>query len=283
MVASSQRYASEVGAEVLRAGGTAADACVAMDAVLHVTEPMSTGLGGDMFALYYDETTGQVAALNGSGRTATGRALSDVARDARGSIPQAHGDAVTVPGVCAGWFDLIARFGTMPMSRLLAPAIEIATRGFEVGDVASALWERNAGQLRSRELTLDGRAPRAAELFRNPALAQTFASIAANGRDAFYHGRTAEAIAGAARAHGGALTADDLAHHESTWVDAISIGYRGTRVWECPPNGQGLAALIALAILEELPVHPFGTADRAHLQIEALRLGFADARWYVTD
>ena len=283
MVASSQRYASEVGAEILRAGGTAADACVAMDAVLHVTEPMSTGLGGDMFALYSDRSTGQIAALNGSGRAPMGRALPDVARDARGSIAQTHGDAVTVPGVCAGWFDLIARFGTLPMSRLLAPAIEIATGGFEVGDVASGLWERNVGHLRSRELTLDGRAPQAGEVFRNAGLARTLETIAANGRDALYRGRTAEAIARAARAHGGALTADDLARHESTWVDAISIGYRGVRVWECPPNGQGLAALIALAILEGLPVHPSGTAERAHLQIEALRLGFADARWYVTD
>ena len=283
MVASSQRYASDVGAEVLRTGGTAADACVAMDAVLHVTEPMSTGLGGDMFALYFDASSGQIAALNGSGRAPMERALANVARDARGSIPPTHGDAVTVPGVCAGWFDLIARFGTIPMSRLLAPAIEIATSGFEVGDTASALWERNVGQLRSRDLTLDGRAPRAGELFRNPALARTVASIAANGRDAFYQGRIAEAITEAARAHGGALTPDDLARHESTWVDAIAVGYRGVRVWECPPNGQGLAALIALAILEGLPVHPFGTADRAHLQIEALRLSFADARWYVTD
>lgn len=283
MVASSQRYASEVGAEILRAGGTAADACVAMDAVLHVTEPMSTGLGGDMFVLYYDGSTGHIAALNGSGRAPMGRALPDVARDERGSIPQTHGDAVTVPGVCAGWFDLIARFGTVPVSRLLAPAIEIAGRGFEVGGVASALWERNVGKLRSSALTLDGRAPHAGEVFRNPALARTLEAIATNGRDAFYRGRTAEAIAGAARAHGGALAVDDLARHESTWVDAISAGYRGVRVWECPPNGQGLAALLALAILEGLPVHPFGTAERAHLQIEALRLGFADARWYVTD
>ena len=284
MVATSQRRASEVGAAVLRNGGTAADACVAMDAMLHVTEPTSTGLGGDMFALHFEASTGRVTALNGSGRAPLGRALADVARDERGQIPQLHGDAVTVPGVCAGWFDLIARHGTMPLSELLVPAIETAESGFEVGPITAAAWERNLGQLRSRELTLDGRAPRAGEVFRNPELARVLERIAVNGRSAFYEGPVAEAIAAAARRYGSALTADDLARHESTWEGRpIAVAYRGVRVWECPPNGQGLAALLALAILEELPVHPFGSVERAHLQVEALRIAFADARWYVAD
>jgi gamma-glutamyltranspeptidase / glutathione hydrolase len=283
IAASSQRRASEVGAAVLRDGGTAADACVAMDAMLHVTEPTSTGLGGDMFALYFDANTGRVTALNGSGRAPRGRALGDVARDERGLIPQPHGDAVTVPGVCAGWFDLVRRHGTMSVSRLLTPAIEVADAGFEVGPITAAAWERNLPQLKSRELTLGGRAPRAGETFRNPALARTLEAIAADGRAAFYEPPVSEAIALAARAHGSALTADDLARHESMWEEPISVAYRGVRVWECPPNGQGLAALLALAMLEDLPVHPFGTAERAHLQIEALRLGFGDARWYVAD
>ncbi|MDF2773874.1 MAG: putative gamma-glutamyltranspeptidase [Geminicoccaceae bacterium] len=283
MVATSQRRASEVGAAVLRNGGTAADACVAMDAMLHVTEPTSTGLGGDMFALHFEARTGKVTALNGSGRAPLGRTLADVARDERGQIPQLHGDAVTVPGVCAGWFDLIARHGTMPISEVLVPAIETAESGFEVGPITAAAWERNLGQLRSRELTLDGRAPRAGEVFRNPGLARVLERIGVNGRSAFYEGPVAEAIASAARRYGSALTADDLARHESTWEGPIAVAYRGIRVWECPPNGQGLAALLALAILEELPVHPVGSVERVHLQIEALRLGFADARWYVAD
>ena len=283
MVASSQRRASQVGAAVLRDGGTAADACVAMDAMLHVTEPPSTGIGGDMFALYYDSGSGQITALNGSGRAAMRRELSDVARNPNGRIPQTHGDAVTVPGVCAGWFDLIARHGTMPVSRLIAPAVETARSGFEVGAIAAGLWDRNLATLRSRELTVDGRAPRPGETFRNPGLAEVLEAIALNGRAAFYEGRIAESIGATVREHGGALTAEDLSRHESTWTEPISVAYRGARLWECPPNGQGLAALLALAMLEGLPVYPFGSVERTHVQIEALRRGFADARWYVTD
>lgn len=283
MVACSQPLASAAGLEVLRQGGTAADACVAMDAVLHVTEPPSTGLGGDMFALYYDAKAERITALNGSGRAPRGRTLTQVARDERGQIPETHGDAITVPGVCAGWFDLVERHGTMPVARLIAPAIEIASAGYPVGPIAASLWDRYVGQLRSAELTIDGRAPRPGEMFRNPGLAAVLQAIARGGRTAFYEGEIAERIAGAARVHGGALTAADLAAHRSTWAEPISVAYRGMRVWECPPNGQGLAALLALAILEGLPLGEPGTAERAHAQVEAMRLGFADARWFVTD
>jgi gamma-glutamyltranspeptidase/glutathione hydrolase len=283
MVASSQRYASDVGAGVLRDGGTAADACVAMDAVLHVTEPASTSLGGDMFALYYDADSASISALNGSGRAPKGRSLEDVARDDRGLVADRHGDAVTVPGTCAGWFDLIARHGSMPVAQLLEPAIGLAESGFEVAPVAAAVWERNLPQLRSSELTLEGRAPREGETFRNPGLARVLRQIAEGGRDAFYKGPIAERVATAVRTAGGAMTAADLASHRSTWEEPISVGYHGIRVWECPPNGQGLAALLALAILEDCALDPPETAERAHMQIEALRLGFADARWYVTD
>ena len=283
MVASSQRCASTVGARVLRSGGTAADACIAMDAMLHVTEPASTSLGGDLFALYYDAHTGHITALNASGRSPRGRVLGDVARDERGLIPEKHGDAVTVPGVCAGWFDLVARHGRLPVAALIEPAIDAAESGFEVAPVAAAVWERNLPQLQSAELTVDGRAPRAGERFANPGLARVMRAIAAGGRDAFYRGEIAERVAAAVRAAGGAMTADDLAAHRSAWQEPISVAYRGVRVWECPPNGQGLATLLALAILDGLPVDALGTAERTHVQIEALRLGFADARWYVAD
>ena len=283
MVASSQRLASEAGARVLRESGTAADACIAMDAVLHVTEPASTGLGGDMFALYFDARTGTISALNGSGRAPRARALGDVARDARGLVPSRHGDAVTVPGACAGWFDLAARFGELPVSQLLEPAIEVAESGFVVAPVAAALWDRNLTQLQSDELTVDGRAPRAGETFRNPGLARVLRLIAGDGADAFYRGEIAERVAGAARAAGGALTADDLATHRSTWEDPISSPYRDARIWECPPNGQGLAALLALALLDGMTLPAAGSVERAHLQIEALRLAFADARWFIAD
>jgi gamma-glutamyltranspeptidase / glutathione hydrolase len=283
MVACSQRLASEAGVAILRAGGTAADASVAMDAVLHVTEPPSTGLGGDMFVLYFDAATRRITALNGSGRAPRGRTLDAVARDDDGQVAQRHGDAVTVPGTCAAWFDLIARHGSMPVARLLEPAIHAADAGFAVAPIAAAVWERNLPQLHSRELTVDGRAPRAGETFRNPGLAGVLRAIAAGGPDAFYRGDIAARIAAAARAAGSAMTADDLATHRSTWENPISAAYRGVRVWECPPNGQGLAALLALAMLDGMVIPPEGTAERAHVQIEALRLGFADARWYVTD
>jgi gamma-glutamyltranspeptidase / glutathione hydrolase len=283
MVASSQRHASAVGARVLRSGGTAADACVAMDAMLHVTEPASTSLGGDLFALYYDAQTRHVTALNASGRSPRNRALEDVARDDRGLIPERHGDAVTVPGVCAGWFDLVARHGRLTVAALIEPATDAAESGFEVAPVAAAVWDRNLPQLQSTELTIDGRAPRVGERFRNPGLARVLRAIAAGGRDAFYRGEIADRVAAAVRAAGGAMTADDLAAHRSAWEEPISAAYRGVHVWECPPNGQGLAALLALAMLDGYPVEPFGTTERAHAQIEALRLGFADARWYVAD
>lgn len=283
MVACSQRLASEAGARILRDGGTAADACVAMDAMLHVTEPASTGLGGDMFALFYDAQTQTVSALNGSGRAPMARSLGDVTRDERGIIPSKHGDAVTVPGCCAGWFDLIARHGRKSVAELLEPAIAVAEHGFAVATVAAALWERNVGQLQSTELTIDGRAPKAGETFRNPGLASVLRAIANGGRAAFYDGDIAERIAAAAQAAGGALTAADIASHESTWQEPISTSYRNVRVWECPPNGQGIAALMALAMLDRMPLPPAGSVDRVHLQIEALRLAFADTRWFVTD
>jgi gamma-glutamyltranspeptidase/glutathione hydrolase len=283
MVASSQRLACAAGAQVLRDRGTAADACVAMDAMLHVTEPASTSLGGDLFALYFDARTSRISALNASGRAPRGRKLEDVARNERGLVADRHGDAVTVPGVCAGWFDLITRHGSMPVRRLLEPAIATAESGFEVAPVAAAVWERNLPQLHTAELTLDGRAPREGETFRNPGLATVLRRVADGGRDAFYLGEIADRIAAAVRDAGGAMTVDDLASHRSTWEEPISARYRDVRVWECPPNGQGLAALLALAMLDGLSLPPAGTAERAHLEIEALRLGFADARWYVSD
>ena len=283
MVASSQRLASEAGVAVLRAGGSAADACIAMDAVLHVTEPPSTGLGGDMFALYFNASDKRVYALNGSGRSARARSCADVARDERDTIPAKHGDAVTVPGVCAGWFDLNKRFGRKPVSELLQPAIRAAESGFVVASVAAAMWDRNFEQVAGTELTLDGRAPKPGETFSNPSLGRVLRAIAEDGPSAFYRGEVAERIIAAVQAAGGALAMDDLANHASTWAEPISVCYRGVRVWEYPPNGQGLAALLALAMLDGVKLAPWGTAERTHMQVEALRLGFADARWHVAD
>jgi len=289
MVATSQRFASEAGVRLLREGGNAADAAVAAAAMLNLTEPMSTGIGGDMFALFYEAATGQVTALNGSGRAPAALTLDLLGREGFRELPPYHAHTVTVPGACAGWCDLISRHGSLPLQKILAPAIERAEGGFPVAPRTAHYWEGGLGQLRSspagRELTIDGRAPRGGETFRNLGLARTFRAVAQGGKDAYYKGDIGRAVAETVRKHGGAMTPEDLAAHESTWVEPISTTYRGLRVWECPPNGQGITALIALNILEGFELKgqdPLGP-DRWHLVIEAMRLAFADTRWYVAD
>jgi gamma-glutamyltranspeptidase / glutathione hydrolase len=291
IVATSQPLATAAGLEILSKGGNAADAAIAVGAALNVTEPSSTGIGGDMFALYYSATTKQVTALNGSGRAPAALTLDRLRKDGFSTeLPPFHVHTVTVPGACAGWFDLIERHGSLAMAEILAPAIRLASEGFPVGPITSHSWQRGAqNQLRSapngHELTIDGRGPSAGEIFRNPNLARTFELVADGGRSAFYQGEIAEAIVGVIKEAGGCLSLEDLASHTSTWEEPISITYRGLRVHECPPNGQGLTALIALNILEgfDLSVlNPLST-ECLHLTIEAMRLAFADSRWYVAD
>jgi len=291
MVAASQPLAVGAGLQTLAAGGNAADAVVAVAAALNVTEPTSTGLGGDCFALYYDASTHQISALNGSGRAPATLTLERVRREGfKDNLPPDHSYAITVPGACAGWCDLIERFGRLPMEHILAPAIRLAEEGFPVAPLTAWFWQRAAQKLLSNslngiELTLDGRGPAAGELFRNPGLAKTLRTIAEGGKQAFYTGPIAESIVAIIHEAGGCMALDDLAAHTSTWEQPISVAYRGLRVWECPPNGQGLVALLALNILEgfELAALPPLSAERLHLEIEALRLAFADALQHVAD
>jgi gamma-glutamyltranspeptidase/glutathione hydrolase len=290
MVAASQPMAVAAGIEILSAGGNAADAAVAVAAALNVTEPTSTGIGGDMFALFFDAKTKQVSALNGSGRAPAALTLERLKKEGISDLPPFHPYTITVPGACAGWFDLIEKHGTKPMAEILAPAIKLAEEGFPVAPLTSYFWQRGAErQLKSAlngiEMTIEGRAPRAGEIFKNPGLARTFKKIADGGKQAYYQGEIAEAIAKVIQEAGGCMTADDLAAHVSTWETPISITYRGYRVYECPPNGQGIAALIALNLLEGFDLSSLDpiSADRLHLEIEAMRLAFADSRWYVAD
>jgi len=293
MVASSQPLATQAGLAILMQGGNAADAAVATAAALNVTEPTSTGLGGDCFALYFDAAERKVTALNGSGRAPAALTIDlirkqGLAGDGGEILDAYHAHCVTVPGACAGWCDLIERHGTLPLADILAPAIRLAEDGFPVAPVTSYFWRHGAErQLRGRgeELTLDGRGPEAGESFRNPGLARTLRLVAEGGADAFYRGDIAERITKTVQHFGGVMTSDDLAAHASTWEAPIHAEYRGLRVWECPPNGQGLAALIALNILEgfDLAALPPLSAERLHLVIEALRLAFADTGWYVAD
>ncbi len=290
MVAASQPLAAAAGIEILSKGGNAADAAVAVAAALNVTEPTSTGIGGDMFALFFDAQTIQVTALNGSGRAPAALGLERLKKEGITELPEFHPYTVTVPGACAGWCDLIDRHGTFALSTILAPAIRLAEEGFVVTPIISHFWKLGVlNQLKStpngRELTIDGRAPDPGEVFRNPGLARTFNRVAEGGKREFYDGEIAAAIETVLNKVGGCLTADDLAAHVSTWETPISIPYHGTRIYECPPNGQGITALIALNLLEDFDLGSFDplSPDRLHLEIEALRLAFADARWFVSD
>lgn len=296
MVATSQPLAVAAGLEILSIGGNAADAAVAMAAALNVTEPTSTGIGGDCFALYYDAKTKEITALNGSGRAPQDLTLSRLMQEGYGppgagkGLPPFHPYTITVPGACAGWCDLVARHGKLRMSDILAPAIQLAEGGFPVAPLTAYYWEiggkrQLATALNGRELTIDGRTPNAGEIFHNPGLARTLKAVAKDGKEGFYFGEIARAIVSVIQQAGGCLSEKDLVEHKSTWDTPISISYRGYRLWECPPNGQGLAALLALNILENSDVHklPPLSVERLHLEIEAMRLAFADTRWYVSD
>jgi gamma-glutamyltranspeptidase/glutathione hydrolase len=292
IVATSQPLATAAGLEVLSKGGNAADAAVAAAAALNVTEPTSTGIGGDMFALYYDAQTQQVTALNGSGRAPAALTLDRLKREGllTDSLPFYHPHTVTVPGACAGWCDLIAKHGSLSLTEILAPAIRLADEGFPVAPITAHFWGRGADRqlksaLNGHEMTIDGRAPKAGEIFRNKGLARTFKLVAEQGAQGFYQGLVAESIIAVIKEAGGCMSAEDLALHVSTWASPISVDYRGLRVYECPPNGQGITALIALNILEgfDLASMDLLSPEKMHVMIEAMRLAFADAKWYVSD
>jgi gamma-glutamyltranspeptidase/glutathione hydrolase len=291
MVATSQPLAVAAGLEVLRAGGNAADAAVATAAALNVTEPTSTGLGGDCFALFYQAKTKKVFALNGSGRAPAALTLEQVHREGfTHSLDPFHPHTITVPGAAAGWCDLVGKHGALSISDVLVPAIRLAEEGFPVAPITAYYWDRGVQrQLNTApnglELTIDGRAPRPGEIFRNPGLAKTFRALAEGGVEAYYQGEIAAAIAKVIQDAGGVMNEEDLASHTSTWETPISTTYHGYKVWECPPNGQGLAALLALNILEAYDLAGMDalSPERLHLEIEAMRLAFADARWFVAD
>src|SRR5512134_3849152 len=233
IVATSQPLATAAGLEILAKGGNAADAAVAAGAALNVNEPTSTGIGGDMFALFYSAETRRVTALNGSGRAPAALTLDRLKKEGFSTGPPPfHAHTVTVPGACAGWFDLIEKHGSLSMPDILDPAIRLARDGFPVSPITAHAWQRGAQlQLKSapngQELTIDGRGPRAGEIFCNPNLARTLELVAQDGPSAFYRGPIAEAIVAVVQAAGGCLTMDDLALHASTWEEPISVAYRG--------------------------------------------------------
>ena len=290
MVASSQPLASQVGLDVLKRGGNAVDAAIAMAAMLNVTEPMMTGIGGDAFALIYWSRTKELKGLNASGRAPQALTREYFSKKGLKSIPNGGMEAVTVPGAFDGWVTLVEKYGTMKMPELLAPAIAYAENGFPVMEKTAEDWNAEVSKLKrtpaaTANYLVEGRAPRAGELFRQPNLARTFRTLATGGREAFYKGEIARAIVDYCQKNGGFITMADLAATKADWVEPISTNYRGYTVYEIPPNGQGLTALLALNILEGFDLTKMNQepARYYHTLIEAMKLAFADRNRYIAD
>ena len=280
IAATSQVFASQSAAQILARGGSAIDAAIAANAALAVLEPMQCGLGGDLFVLHHEAATGNLTGLNASGPAP--RALSPAFLRTKGfdTMPSEGIHSVTIPGAVRGWSELHARSGTLPWKSLFDDAIAFAEDGFPVHFGVAELWNEPALLHRIPAVLLpDGRPPREGEIFRNPQLAQAFRLIAAHGPDAFYRGDIAAAILAASQSHGGTMTAEDLASFTPEWVEPISIDYRGWRIFELPPNGQGMAALEMLNIMEATPAG----LPEMHRRIEAMKLAYADLYRYNAD
>ncbi|KAF8244497.1 gamma-glutamyltranspeptidase [Wilcoxina mikolae CBS 423.85] len=322
IVSCTQPLAAQAGLRILREGGNAADAAVAVAAALNVTEPTSTGIGGDMFCLFYSATSKSIRGLNGSGRSPAAltlnRARSDLGMgmakgkmfvDAGGSevvrIPMNHVHAVTVPGAAAGWVDVVERFGSgkVRMKEVLKDAIRLAEEGCPVSELSARFWAECEGTLKGpnqRELLKGGeRPPRVGEIMKMPGLARVFRGLAEEGKRAFYEGRVAREIVEAVKRNGGVMELEDLRKHGrlgSEEMEPISLDYAGVKVWECAPNGQGIVALMTLGILEAMEkngdIKALGggaegwghnQTEYLHAVIEALRIAFSDGHWWVAD
>ncbi|HEY3092738.1 MAG TPA: gamma-glutamyltransferase [Vicinamibacterales bacterium] len=290
IVAASQPLAAQAGVQILERGGNAVDAAIAANAVMALVEPHYNGIGGDLFAIYYEARTGKLYGLNAGGWAPAG--LTPEFLEAKGftRMPGGGIQSVTVPGAVAGWDAMRSRFGKLPMADLLAPAIYYADEGFPVTDVIADFWAGGATRLALEPLAAEtflpgGRAPRAGEIFRNPRLAGTLRLIAQKGAAGFYEGKTADAIVAISRVKGGTMTLADLKEYKPEWVDPISTTYRGWTVYELPPNTQGIAALMMLDIMERFPIADYGfhTASTMHVEIEAKKLAYADMIRYVAD
>ncbi|MCG8409075.1 MAG: gamma-glutamyltransferase [Phycisphaerales bacterium] len=288
MAATSQPLATQIALDILKQGGTAVDAAIAANAALGLMEPTGNGIGGDLFAIVWDAKTKKLYGLNASGRSPYGLSLNHFLEQGLEKIPS-HGPLpVSVPGCVDGWFELHGRFGKLPMENVLAPAIHYAREGFPLSELIAYYWSIGGARLKeypgfAQTFLPDGRAPKKGELFRNPALAATLEQIAKNGRDVFYKGKLADIMDTFFRRTGCFLRKRDFEKHTSTWVDPVSTNYRGYDVWELPPNGQGIAALQMLNLLEGFDLRAMGqnSADALHHMIEAKKLAYEDrARFY---
>jgi gamma-glutamyltranspeptidase/glutathione hydrolase len=290
MAATSQPLATATAIRVLQNGGNAIDAAIAANAVLGVVEPMSCGVGGDLFAIVWDAKTRKLYGLNASGRAPYAATRELFRSKGLTQIPTDGPLSWSVPGCVDGWDQLRQRFGTKPFSELLAPAIAYAAEGFPVSEIIAADWEGAAARLAAVPtsaacLLPGGRAPKTGEVFQNPGLARTLRLIAAEGCDAFYRGALAAAMVAYSERVGGILAKKDFEDHQSTWVEPVATNYRGFDIWELPPNGQGLAVLEMLNLLERHDVKALGhnSAETLHLMIEAKKLAFEDRAKFYAD
>ena len=290
IVATSSPIAASAGVQILEQGGNAIDAAIAANAAMGLMEPMSNGIGGDLFAIIYEAKTGKLHGLNASGWSATGQSAEVLRVRGIGAMPFRSVETITVPGAVAGWDAMRSRFGRLGFDRLLAPAIRYAEEGFPVAEVTARMWHAAEPLLREQNAAAAtylpaGRAPEEGEPFRNPDLARSLKRIADKGRDGFYRGPTADAIVALVTGLGGTMTTADLFEFSAEWVTPISTTYRGWTVSELPPNGQGIAALLMLDIMERYPLGEWGLYDpRAlHVMIEAKKLAYADMLRYVGD
>jgi gamma-glutamyltranspeptidase / glutathione hydrolase len=290
MVATSQPLAATAGLRILLQGGNAFDAAVATAAVLAVVEPMQTGLGGDMFALVYNQKKGKVEALNGSGRAPFKATRDYYLSKGFTSMPERGILSITTPGAVDGWAEILEKHGTMTFAQVLQPAIEYAEHGFPVSEIIHTQWKREESLLRQNKeaaetFLIHDKAPKEGQIFKHHRLAATLRALAEGGREAFYKGEIAHKIAAYVEREGGLLTYDDLAAHTSTWIEPIYSDYKGHRVYQLPPNGQGVVTLNLLNILEKFPVSTMGhnSSEYIHLLVEATKLAFADRDLYIAD
>ncbi|MEL7004053.1 MAG: gamma-glutamyltransferase, partial [Bacteroidota bacterium] len=290
MVATSQPLATQIGLDILKKGGNAIDAAIAANAALGLMEPTGSGIGGDLFAIVWDAKTKKLYGLNASGRSPKSLTLDYFKKNGFTKIP-AHGPLpVSVPGAVDGWFELHNKFGSISMKEILTPSINYAKEGFPVSELIAYYMQRSAPILSkfdgfSDVFMPDGKAPVKGQMFKNPALADTYTKIANGGRDAFYKGDIAKTIAKYIKDQGGFLSYKDLASHKSEWVEVFSTNYRGYDVWELPPNGQGIAALQMLNTLELYDVKRmgFGSAEYLHVLTEAKKLAYEDRGKFYSD
>ncbi len=290
IAATSQTLASSAGAQILAKGGSAVDAAIAANAVLAVVEPMKTGLGGDLFVMYWEAKTGKLVGLNASGAAPRGLSPEFLAKQGIRSMPAAGIHTFTVPGVVEGWAKIHQRYGKLAWKELFQSAIAYAEQGFPVTEAIQESWATNAERLKLSPESLrvflpGGRVPSVGDVFRNPDIGHALRLIADQGAAAYYKGEIAAAILKTSSKLGGTMTAEDLAGYSSEWVTPISIDYRGWKIYELPPNSQGVAALEMLNILEVTPASPFGPFSpvEMHKRIEAMKLAYADVRRYNAD